>query len=375
VSATTTSTVYGEAEDAELELGPDEHAARARLSTAAPSPARAHRAPRREHPPSARTIKASSLDPSRAGSTRTPERLAEPYHLCIPNATTSSGQPGRAGAWAAPPALFDIHQHCGPVPGWPSSLKRGADGRGADECALRLEIMDRFGIDQACLQPSNSYEPPRGPLELARLNDAVHALQHQAPTRFPAAFGTVDLNHGTAAAVKEAGRVLDDLGFHGLAWHHRLQGTYIDDPRMRPVLDMLAERRKIAAIHIFSDSTFEAPWRLENLAEEYRGVQFIAMDAFSSYDHACWMSRIASHHPNVVFDTAAMTTSANVLARFVADAGPERLLLGTNLYGLQQTDYYPAALAIIRASTELDAVAKDLVLGQNARRLLHVDPV
>lgn len=299
---------------------------------------------------------------------------AEPsYDLCIPNATTSDGSPGAGGSRVHPddpaPGVFDFHQHYGPVPGWRASAGSAAEPIAAD-AAARLRIMDRFGIAHACIQPSSGYERPEGTADLIALNDAVAALRDEAPDRFVGALGSVDLGLGVAAVVRETKRALDDLGLDGLAWHHRLQGAYIDDPRMRPVLDLLAERHKLACIHLFADSTFESPWRLENLAEEYRQVQFVAMDAFSSYDRACWMSRIAAHHPNLVFDTAAMTTSSNVLANFVAGAGPERLLLGTNLYGAQQTDYFPAALEAIRASSALGAQAKALILGGNARRVL-----
>ena len=274
-----------------------------------------------------------------------------------------------------PPAgVFDFHQHYGPVPGWRASVGETARPVAPDAVA-RLRIMDRFGIRHACIQPASGYERPEGARDLAVLNDAVAALRHEAPDRFRGALGTVDLCLGAAAVVAETKRALDDLGLDGLAWHHRLQGVYIDDPRMRPVLDLLAERHKVAAIHLFADSTFESPWRMENLAEEYRQVQFVALDAFSGYDRACWMGRIAVHHPNIVFDTAAMTTSANVLANFVAEAGASRLLLGTNLYGAQQTDYFPAALAIIRASSQLDAGAKALILGGNARRVLGQEAV
>jgi uncharacterized protein len=268
--------------------------------------------------------------------------------------------------------VFDFHQHYGPVPGWRASVGETARPIALD-AAARLRMMDRFGIRHACIQPASGYERPEGARDLAVLNDAVAALRHEAPDRFRGALGTVDLCLGAPAVVAETRRALDDLGLDGLAWHHRLQGVYIDDPRMRPVLDLLAERHKVAAIHLFADSTFESPWRMENVAEEYRQVQFVALDAFSGYDRACWMGRIATHHPNIVFDTAAMTTSANVLANFVAEAGASRLVLGTNLYGAQQTDYFPAALAIIRASSQLDADAKALILGGNARRVLGLE--
>ena len=263
---------------------------------------------------------------------------------------------------------FDVHHHFGPVPGW--------DQPGAPELdrdlEARLAAMDHFGIAHACLMPSHSYARPRGTDDLRALNDAVAQLRAAAPERFPVALGTVDLWLGTDT-VDEARRVLDDLALDGLSWHHRLQGAYIDDARMHDVLDLLAARGKVAFVHVFADSTFESPWRLENLAEAHRDVTFVALDAFSSYDQACWMARLATHHPNLWFDTAAMATNASLLARFVAEAGGDRLLLGTNCYGAAQGDYYPAAVDLVRASRELTDADKDAILGGNARRLFGLE--
>ncbi len=271
-------------------------------------------------------------------------------------------------------AVFDVHQHYGPVPGWPASAGLGRAEARAD-CERRVEAMARHGIDQACLQPASGYERASGTVDLARLNDAVADLQSRDRRRFPAALGTIDLWLGAAAIERETQRLFDELGFDGVAWHHRLQGAYIDDPRMNPVLHTIAERGKVAAIHVFAESTFEAPWRLENLADAFPQITFLALDAFSSYDQACWMSRIARTHSNVVFDTAAMSTNANLLAQFVSANGPGRLLLGTNYYGAQQTEYYPYALHLLRASSEIDADAKRRVLGGNARDVFGIaDP-
>lgn len=273
-----------------------------------------------------------------------------------------------AGPAVTPPVdfdVFDVHQHLGVVPGWEDDgVRRPLD----DEARGRAATMDAHGISQACVMPSSSYERRRGTEDLRAVNDAVAALRAAAPDRFPVALGTTDLWLGPDT-LAEATRAVDELGLDGLAWHHRLQGAYVDDPRMEPVLDLLAARGKVAAVHVFADSTFESPWRLENLAEGHRDVTFVALDAFSGYDQACWMSRLARRHPNLWFDTAAMTTNANLLARFVADAGHDRLLLGTNHYGARQTDWFPAALHVVRASSELDDDAKRAILGGNARRL------
>ena len=139
------------------------------------------------------------------------------------------------------------------------------------------------------------------------------------------------------------------------------------------VTAMLLVRRRAPEGSYFSDGD-RAPGVFGVLATGFSVLLgFIIFLAFSSYDQACWMARLAAHHPNLWFDTAAMATNASLLARFVAEAGVDRLLLGTNCYGAAQADYYPAAIDIVRVSTELSDADKDAILGGNARRLFDLE--
>jgi predicted TIM-barrel fold metal-dependent hydrolase len=266
--------------------------------------------------------------------------------------------------------IFDSHQHCGDViPGWGDTFgKPAASDPVAADLAGRLPMLDAHGIGQALLMPSMSYERADAVAALRALNDRVAAFRAARPDRFPIAFGTVDLWLGDAA-LAETKRALQQLRLDGLAWHHRLQGAYIDDPRMHAILRELAAARKPALIHCYSESTFEAPWRLENLAEAHRDVQFIAADIFSSYDQTVWVSRLGRKHPNLWFDTAAMTGNASTLAQVISAIGDERILLGTNCYGPLMSDWQPTALDLLRASNSIPGESKQKILGGNARRL------
>ena len=266
--------------------------------------------------------------------------------------------------------VFDSHQHCGDtIPGWGETFGRGAppDPVAADLDG-RLPMMDAHGIGQALIMPSMSYERTDALGAVRALNDRAAAFKRARPDRFPVALGTIDLWLGRAAH-DEARRVLRELGLDGIAWHHRLQGTYIDDPRMHPILEELALAGRPALIHCFAESTFEAPWRLENLAEAHRGVQFIAADIFSSYDQSVWAMRLARRHPNLWFDTAAITSNAGSLGQWIASAGDDRLLFGSNCYGPIMTDWQPAAIELVLRSSSIPESAKPKILGANARRL------
>jgi predicted TIM-barrel fold metal-dependent hydrolase len=266
--------------------------------------------------------------------------------------------------------IFDSHQHCGDtIPGWGETFGRGAapDPVAAD-LAGRLPMLDAHGIRQALMMPSMSYERVDALGAVRALNDRAAAFKRVRPDRFPVALGTIDLWLGRAA-LDEARRVLHELRLDGIAWHHRLQGTYIDDPRMHPILDELARAGKPALIHCFADSTFEAPWRLENLAEAHREVQFIAADIFSSYNQSVWATRLARRHPNLWFDTAAMSSTAHSFAQLIADASDDRLLFGSNCYGPLMSDWEPSAIGTIRRSSSIPEDSKAKILGGNARRL------
>ena len=84
---------------------------------------------------------------------------------------------------------------------------------------------------------------------------------------------------------------------------------------------------------------------------------------------------VARVHPNLWFDTAALAGNANTLADFVDAVGADRLMLGTNLYGAQMTDFLPVPKVIVEASTELDDEAKRWILGGAAERLYGVAPL
>jgi predicted TIM-barrel fold metal-dependent hydrolase len=133
--------------------------------------------------------------------------------------------------------IFDSHQHCGDtIPGWGETFRRGAapDPVAAD-LAGRLPMLDAHGIRQALMMPSMSYERVDALGAVRALNDRAAAFKRVRPDRFPVALGTIDLWLGRAA-LDEARRVLHELRLDGIAWHHRLQGTYIDvDRRAREV--------------------------------------------------------------------------------------------------------------------------------------------
>jgi len=253
--------------------------------------------------------------------------------------------------------IIDIHQHCG---GADAMFGPGKAFTAEDDVRIRTGNMDRHGIDRAILLPSSMDR------DIVAANDFTAACRDLLPDRFPACLGTVDPTDRGAPA--EMDRCLGKLGMKGMAWHHRFNGVVLDHPGMKPLLARLQEAKLPAFIHIIAGSTLESPWRLENLADDFPDVTFVALDAFSSSDQAMWMPRIARTHPNMLFDTGVMTSVGHGLSRFVKRYGANRLLLGTDCYS-EPAYHTPFPVTELLASPLADADLR-LIFAGNIRRLL-----
>ena len=256
--------------------------------------------------------------------------------------------------------IIDVHQHAGDASGF---VPASATLSPAEDNKIRLASMDKHGIDAAILMPSSMTR------DIPRANDHVAACRDLAPDRFPACLGTVDPLDGPAAEA-EAQRCLGELGMKGLVWHHRFNSMIIDHPLMRPLLRCLQAAKLPAFVHIIAGSTMETPWRLENLADEFPDITFVALDGFSSSDQCQWMPRLAKTHPNIDFDTGVLTSVGHGLTRFVRRAGADRLLLGTDCYS--EPHYHtPFPITELLASPISDADLRQIFSG-NIRRLLNL---
>jgi uncharacterized protein len=265
--------------------------------------------------------------------------------------------------------VIDIHQHLGDMPVIPGARAQSL----SEDLDARLRYMDRFGIDQAIVLPSNAGPAPNGAQDRRRTNDAVAEYISMRPDRFPKTAGTV---HPADAdlAVGELERCMTELGCCGMVWHHRFLGLAIDHPGMDPLLTRLCELDGVAFVHIIVESGMEAPWRLEILADRHPDVTFVALDGFATFQSASWMMYIAQRHPNIVFDTGASTSVAHRFTQFIDEIGSDRLLLGTDYYCGLDLFGHPFPLEEIRTHLELAPADVDAVLGGNAQRLLGIDP-
>jgi uncharacterized protein len=259
--------------------------------------------------------------------------------------------------------VLDLHHHLGP-------------DEAASSAAVfpeRRAIMHRFGIDQAVLMPPNS---PAGGPSMSVANDRVAAAVAGDAQRFPAGIARIDLAAGLSAARAELHRAVGELGLRGAVWHHRFQGVFIDHPDMPELVRTCGVLGVPAFVHVIEGSTLEAPWRLERILESVPDVPVVALDAFSSWDRAGELTAIAARHDNLWCELGALSAVAgNHVQRYVEQLGPERLVLGTDLYmhgGRSMTYQVPFAVLEV-VHLQLHAAAKRAILYDNAAGLLGLD--
>lgn len=265
--------------------------------------------------------------------------------------------------------IFDLHHHVGSldmVAGAGAAKAAGSDM--AADAARRIAFMDAHNIAEALIMPANGYPAPNGIADTRRINDGIAAYRDRHPDRFPAALGTVSPLEGEGS-LDEIDRCIGGLRMKGIVWHHRFQGAAVDHPMMDRLLARVEEHGVPAFIHIIADSTLESPWKLEVLADRFPGITFVALDGFSSPDHAHWMPYLAGKHPNIVFDTGVMVPVSHLIESFVQKLGAHRLLLGTDFYSSPKLFSHPFPIYELLASDLTDQQCRD-ILGDNARRLL-----
>ena len=103
-------------------------------------------------------------------------------------------------------------------------VERAGEQCSVSERQIRLDTMDRNGVDAAIVIPGHSYLRPEGLADTRRVNDGIAAYRDSAPTRFTAALGIVEPIYGRAGDA-ELRRIKQELGFVGVSLHTRFQGV------------------------------------------------------------------------------------------------------------------------------------------------------
>jgi predicted TIM-barrel fold metal-dependent hydrolase len=264
-------------------------------------------------------------------------------------------------------AILDVHHHVGDAfRALGGALEGAATTDPGDEVAARLAIMDRAGVAQALVIPGHAYERSRGAADTRAVNDGIAAYRDALPGRFPGAIGITEPTHGDAGLAElERGR--RELGLVGFSFHTRFQGVSLDSRWIARACERMGELGLVPVIHVMDETPEEALWKLAALARSQPDMEFLALDAFGSYESTRQCSFVADVAPNILFDTS-LSYNFDFIEEFAGRFGAERVVFGTDLYshpvGRRISHLLPQIL-----ESELSDGQKRAVLGDNARRL------
>ena len=263
--------------------------------------------------------------------------------------------------------ICDIHHHLGSLTG--GSLQEG-EGWMDRDYASRVAMMQDNQVDCVAILAATGYIQADGIGATMRSNDAVAEYRKRDPKRFPVAAGIVEPLHGVRS-LDELDRIKHVLHLEGVVWHNRFQGLAVDHELMRPLLRRVSELGLVPFLHTNAESNLEAAWRLERLANEFPELTFIAMDAMAGNAHSQMVLEIAKRTTNIIWDNSG-AHHARFLLRFVEEAGPEQLVLGSTYYSFPPSYARNRSLELILESgMREEDMAK--VLALNVKRLFKLE--
>jgi predicted TIM-barrel fold metal-dependent hydrolase len=264
--------------------------------------------------------------------------------------------------------IVDVHHHYGDL----SDSLGDYEGHGRlltpeEDVRWRSAALDATGVSWAVIQPAHSYLRANGIRDTMRVNDTMARYRALDPLHFPMALGILEPTHGERS-LEELERCKGQLKLNGISWHSRLQGVFIDNKWMRPVLKRMGELKMTPFIHTNPGSNMEAPWRLQKLACEFPDMLFLAMDGFDSYEQSHEVLHIAEHTPNIIWDLGNRAPWG-AAERFIRKFGSDRFAFSSgSSYAVNRPSNRPPMLEAILRST-LPETDKANILSRNARRL------
>ena len=266
--------------------------------------------------------------------------------------------------------VLDVHHHVGDATVALALPGAGAAAAADQEMQIRIDTMDRNGVDAAVVTPGHSYLRPEGLADTRRVNDGIAAYREAHPERFAAALGIVEPLYGRAGDA-ELRRIKQDLGFVGVSIHARFQGVSTDSPLVMAQLAVMAELGLVPFIHCVAEASEEALWRVQAVARAFADLPIVVLDCFSSHEQGTHAMHVAGAAPNLIFDTSLAYTVDPVL-RLVERYGHERVVFGTDLYSHPLGYQRSFVLAQLLESALPPNVLQDVLAG-NAERLLELD--
>jgi predicted TIM-barrel fold metal-dependent hydrolase len=154
--------------------------------------------------------------------------------------------------------------------------------KGLTDLDVRFRVMDRFeGVVQLLTIAGPNVESVAGPAEAAELakiaNDELAALVSKYPDRFVGAVACLPMND-VDAALREAERALDELGFRGVEIFTDLDGKPVDAPEFMPLYEMMEARELPILLHPRGTSS----------TPDYPGYKEESKSRYLAFTHFGW---------------------------------------------------------------------------------------
>jgi hypothetical protein len=268
--------------------------------------------------------------------------------------------------------MIDAHNHMGDMAVTGATAARGPGAVDDDlehEMDARLRVLDASGVGQAVIIGAHGHLRPDGIADTRRMNDAVAAYRDRMPDRFPAGIGIVEPLYGPRG-LEELDRCATELRLAGISFHTRFQGVSSDSPWVRRFVERIGELGMVVYMHSVGESASESLWKVELVANDFPDVQFVVLDAFSTFEQSMLIPRVAERTANLVFDTAT-AHGWGFMAPLVERCGAARLVYGSDLHSTDHGKLLYDPLADI-LSAELKEEDRALILGGNIAGLLDL---
>lgn len=241
--------------------------------------------------------------------------------------------------------IIDAHVHIATEPGEPARAR----------VQNLIKSMDQNGIDRAVVFPFGS--------GLRKQEAMAEAIRPHADRLIPLGF----VNPKDEDAADQLLYCLDTLGFRGMKLHPWFGDFRLDDIELlRPVMEILNDRKLYTVIHCTSDDDRMHPLMFERLGREFPDViiQMAHMGEVMAGEYAV---AVAKRVPNVYLDTSITSFKA---VREVMEECPDKVFMGCDYpFYLFEMEIQKQRLA---AEDLGDDTAMKNIMGGNFARVFHL---
>jgi hypothetical protein len=151
--------------------------------------------------------------------------------------------------------------------------------------------------------------------------------------------------------------------FVGLKFHPSMHECAITDDAYRRALEFAAARELLVLTHTWGGSAYDSPALLDEVAERYPQVTFLAGHSGHGAFEECM--EVARHRPNVYLELTAAYAVGGLIEQMVERVGAHKIIFGCDLPWF---DPHYAIGCIVMA--HISDAARRAILRENAARLL-----